>query len=150
MRTRFVTPIAWALGAGLVCAHAAADVSPTQDAEARVARAQASTSVWTMESASRRARAVLQRARRRGEAKEVVCADESLSRVDMALRVGREHAVLLNDAWSRGDAPTARGELTRVAAAADAARAASAQAEYCIDEPRPPAGTTVRVIVEER
>jgi hypothetical protein len=154
MRTRFVTPIAWALGLGLCFgprAKASADVSPSSlDAEARIARAQASANVWTMESASRRARAILQHARRKGDANEVGCADEGLSRVDTALRWGRDHAALLNDAWNRGDAKVARGELARVAAAAASARAASAQTELCVDEPRPSEGTTVRLIIEDR
>ena len=154
MRTRSLSPLAWALGLGLFFgprAQASADVSPSSlDAEARTARAQASASLWIMESASRRARAILQRARGKGSANEIGCADEGLSRVDSALRWGRDHAVLLNDAWNRGDAKGARGELARVAAAAAAARSASAQTELCVDEPRPSEGTTVRLIIEER
>jgi hypothetical protein len=151
MSTRFFTPIAWAMGLALVCARASADVSqPPQDAEAHVARVQASASVWSMEGAARRARVILQKARRRGDAKEVGCADETLSRVDMALRAGREHATLLFEAWARGDAWAARRELARVWAAAEAARQASADAELCVGEARPAEGTTVRLVIEER
>ena len=89
MTIRFFTPIPWAMGLVLVCAEASADVSQPPEAEARLARVQASASVWSMESAARRARVILQKARRRGDAREVGCADETLSRVDMALRAGR-------------------------------------------------------------
>jgi hypothetical protein len=150
MTIRFFTPIAWAMALGLVCAQAGADVSQVPpDAEARIARVQASASVWSMESAARRARIILQKARRSGDAREVGCADESLSRVDMALRAGREHAVLVLEAWGRGDARVARGELARVAAAAEAARRAGADAELCVEPPHPAEGTTVRLIIEE-
>jgi hypothetical protein len=150
MESRFFTPIAWAMGLAFVCAQAGADVSPSpQDTEARVARAQVSASVGSMESAARRGRVILQTARRRGRAVEVGCADEALSRVDMALRSGREHASLVSDAWAHGDVRLARSELARVAAAAESARTASAWAELCVEPPRPAEGTTVRLIIEE-
>jgi hypothetical protein len=150
MTIRFFTPIPWAMGLVLVCAEASADVSQPPEAEARLARVQASASVWSMESAARRARVILQKARRRGDAREVGCADETLSRVDMALRAGREHATLLFEAWAHGDAGGARRELARVSAAAESARQAGADAELCVGEPHPAEGTTVRLIIEER
>jgi hypothetical protein len=103
-----------------------------------------------MESAARRARAVLRRARLRGDSKEIGCASDGLSQADSALRAGREHASLVVEAWRRVDAPAARAELARVATLAEAARAASARAELCIDEPRPAEGTTVRLVIDDR
>jgi hypothetical protein len=148
MKTRFAAPIAWAVGLGLLCARARADGSASAlEIEARAARAEAYASLGSMEAAARRARAVLHRARLRGRPAEIGCANEGLSRVDAALRSGREHSSLLVDAWRRGDSRLARGELSRVTLATDAAREASAQAGACIDEPRPPEGTTVRLIV---
>lgn len=148
MRSRVVIPGACALVLGL--ATASADAAGTDEVEARLARAEATTRVWTMEGSARRARGVLQRARERGFAGEVRCADEQLSLVDSALRWGRERALLVGEAWSRGDAARAREELTRVAIAAQAARKASVEAELCIDAPRPPEGTTVRLIIDSR
>jgi hypothetical protein len=129
--------------------RAAADgtASPL-DTEARAARAQSSVSLGVMEGVARRARVILQTARRSGTQKEQACADEELSRVDMALRVGREHARRMLEDWEQGDAEGARRELAHLAIATRAARLAGAEAESCIDVDRPPDGTTVRFYVE--
>jgi len=152
MRVRFVKPIAWAACVGLlVGSHARADVTPLAfDAEAQAARAQATAHVWMMESVARRARVILQTARYTGKEKDVACANEGLSRVDMALRVGRDRALKVIAAWDRGDASLARAELARLTTTTEAARAAGAQAEFCIDAPRPSEGTTVRLIIDPR
>jgi hypothetical protein len=149
MRAR-LSPIAWAMGLGFVCARAGADAAPLPaDAQAGVTRAQASASVASMEGAARRARVILHRARERGQSKEVRCADEALSRVDSALRAGREHAALVGEALRRGDLGSALVELARVVVAAAWSRDAGAEAELCIDEARPREGTSVRLIIEE-
>jgi hypothetical protein len=151
MKVRFVKPTAWAaVVVAFVCSQAAADLTPLTflDAEAHAARAAATANVGVMESVARRARVILQTARYTGQARDVACANEGLSRVDMALRVGRDYAHRVLEAWDHGDVVAARSELSRLSTTTAAARAAGAQAEFCIDAPRPSEGTTVRLIID--
>jgi hypothetical protein len=158
MRVRFAKLPSWAAVAlaavvatsGLVGSRDAnADVTPNAlDGEARAARAQVNASLWIMESVARRARVILQTARSTGSTKGVECANEGLSRVDTALRLGKDHAGRLLDDWAHGNAADARKELLRLSVATDSARRAGADNETCIDAPRPTEGTTVRLILE--
>jgi hypothetical protein len=157
MTFRFERPLEWAtlvvpfVLAGLAAPRASADATPPPaESEARAARAQASANVWMMESASRRARVILQTARKTGGERDVACANESLSRVDTALRVGRERARQVVEDWARRDVVAARADLARLSVVTEAARAAGAEAEFCLDTPRPAEGTTVRLIVDAR
>jgi hypothetical protein len=140
--------VALGVAVALVGSRATADMTSPLDDEARVARAQASSSVWVMESVSRRVRVILQTARRIGQARDVACADEDLSRADMALRLGRDHARRLLEDWDHGNALDARRELARLSTTTQSARQAGAEAEYCIDGTRPAEGTTVRLIID--
>src|SRR5579859_3301711 len=125
MRARVL--IVAACASALVGPRAAADPAPGA-AEESDARAQAAAAVSTMETLSRRCRSILMEARRLGEDAAIACADEGLTRVDVALRYGREHAGLLALAWSRGDARQARRELALLSLADAGARAAGARA----------------------
>jgi hypothetical protein len=155
MPSRLGEPTVWAPSAlsfafvALFATRVSADAMPSSvESEARAARAQASASIWMMEGASRRARVILQTARKAGSEREVACANEALSRVDMALRVGRERAHQIFEDWSRGDVFAARVDLARLSVVTEAARSAGAGAEQCIDAPRPAEGTTVRLIID--
>lgn len=130
---RFPATILALLSAPALSATAAADPTvPNVEAEARTAHAQAIASIAQMEATARRVRLLLQWARERGTRTQVACADEGLSRADVALRGAREHARLADEAWERGEATLARREVLLLSACREAARTASETAGACV------------------
>jgi hypothetical protein len=111
----------------------AADRTPTQAASA----------LLQMQTSARHARLVLMWARELGTRPQVACADEGLSRADVALRTARDHARALEDAMTRRDAATARRELGWIDACEEAAKAASRASDACFDVGE---ATVVRVV----
>ena len=133
---------------GTVASLASADPQGAHLADGRAVRVQVDATIALMDTNAARLRTLLRQARVRGIAAQIACADEGLSRADVATRTGREHARLANDAWTRGDGSVARRELVLLAASRDASRAAATATEACFYGPPTPDGTSVRVVVE--
>ena len=102
------------------------------DPEAARARAVARDTLAAMETASAHARLVLRRARASHDARVVACADEALTRADVAVRIGKDHAERASAAWSQGDRDRARFETARLVVRGDLARAAARDADACV------------------
>jgi hypothetical protein len=90
----------------------------------------------TMTGNARVARDVLELARSRRRLDEVRCADEALSRADVALRRGREDLQAMTGALTAGDAKTATTAMHRLEARALASHDAVAIAKGCIPRDR--------------
>jgi hypothetical protein len=88
--------------------------------------------VAAIETTARHARRLLQWARESGTPRQVACADEGLSRSDVALRTAREHAKAVEEAAARGDAAALRRELGLMATCREASRAAASTSEACL------------------
>ena len=121
---------ATAAAAFVVPASADPPVSPVSQVSA--ARSQATATVSAIETTARHARRLLQWAREGGTPRQIACADEGLSRSDVALRSAREHARAVEEAGARGDAALVRRELVLIAACREAARAAASASEACL------------------
>jgi hypothetical protein len=130
------TLVSFALSAMLLASSSAAPRAALADAsvapaEVSDARAQSDAAIATMESLSNRLRLVLQRTRGRERSSVVACVDEALTRVNVALRRGRDAVRRQNDAWDRGDAEAARAALRELLAYVYNARAAASNVDYC-------------------
>jgi hypothetical protein len=123
------------------------------DAEAARARQAAHVTVASMESAAARARLVLRGARVTHDAQAAACADEALTRADVALRLGRDNESRAAAAWEKGDRERARFEMSRLTAHGEMARVAARDADACVarhsvDPLTPNDVTIVRVSVD--
>ncbi len=118
--------------------------------EAAVARAELDGTIARMTTASRHVRAILREARKRGVVREIACADNALSRADVAHRMARVHAAEAASAYARGDVGFARASRARVLELEEAQRTAYRAAMACRPAPveRVVAGTVVRVVVD--
>ena len=116
--------------AGMASAQTTSFPKPGED-EALRAAAEARSLVATMQSSARLARFALEQARARRDADEVRCADEALSRADVALRYGRQDASLLVDELGAHDMAAASATLQRLRQRGTAARDAAASASFC-------------------
>ncbi len=148
MRTR---PAFFAIFAtlGLIIPPRTAQAEPPPDA--RSYAAQAERLVMAMDATSDHVRQLLRRARAQRATRGVGCLDEALSRVDVALRVGREEARAAREAAHDGDDVEAQRHLARVARLRDMSRSAAAMGQICAAGPEflpYVEGTTVRVIVD--
>jgi hypothetical protein len=150
-RMKSLSAIAVSLAALAVVPTTAADTgAPPVEPQAPAVLPQADVAVASIEGAAQRMRQLLRRARARGSAAETACANEGLSRVDVALRNAREHARLAREAWAKGDARTSQRELYLVGVCREAARSAAGVADSCIGEAQKHDDTSVKVIVDSR
>lgn len=85
----------------------------------------------SMESNAKEVRQLLRVSRRRGSRAQIACVDESLSRVDVALRNAREAERGAQAAWDKGDRATARTLTRRVEELAHASMLARGTARGC-------------------
>ena len=126
----------------------ASDAATVRETAAAKGEVDAAVSVLARD--AERVRALVARARAAHHASELACLDPALSRVDVALRYGRDHAKQATAAWSRGDVRAAREEMQglswRVAASRDAMKLADACAPFDVFVRAP--GTVVRVWID--
>lgn len=121
-----------ALGAiaGMASAQTTSFPKPGEDGALRAA-AEARSLVATMQSSARLARFALEQARARRDADEVRCADEALSRADVALRSGRQDATLVLEQLGAHDMLGASATLQRLRQRWTASHDAAASASFC-------------------
>jgi hypothetical protein len=145
--------LAMAAGAAALCfgLHSSADTNAKGiDPQAIVPTSEADAAVASIEGVARRVRAVLRRARTRGTSEQIACANEGLSRVDVALRNAREHARLSREAAAKGDSSSVRRELALLRVCAETARGAEGATDSCWTDAQTRDDTSVRVIVDSR
>jgi hypothetical protein len=111
-------------------AQATGSSDPGADAGVR-ATTEARELVATMQHNARIAFDALETARARRRRDEVRCADEALSRADVALRRSREDATTLDDAVTARHTATALTALERIRGRATASREAGVLAKTC-------------------
>jgi hypothetical protein len=99
--------------------------------EALRAAAEGRSLVATMQTSARLARFALEQARSRRDPDEVRCADDALSRADVALRYSRQEASLLVDELAAHDMQAASATLQRLRQRGMAARDAATSASFC-------------------
>ena len=130
----------------------AAAADPGQDARSAAAASAAERLVVAMDASSEHVRRLLRAARQQRSARRIACFDEALSRVDVALRVGREEAKNARLAARDANAEEAEQHLVRVVRLREVARSAASGGEMCAAGPEFQAyeGTTVRVIVDPK
>ena len=124
--------------------------APPAPPSASSSAAQAEALVGAMDASSEHLRHLLGKARTRKWTRGVGCLDEALSRVDVALRAGREEARGAREDARAGDGEGARLHLVRVVRLREMARAAASGGQMCAAGPEFQAfeGTSVRVIVD--
>ncbi len=110
----------------------------------------ASTALSAMNGNSARVRTMLRKARAERRVGQARCVDAALSRVDAALRSGRDEDRFLEAALVRGDVPSARRALAAMLGYREATRVASLDADACISvvDVVPGDGTVVKVVVD--
>ncbi len=135
--------VALALVAFAVAPSAGADESGDVRASARGA-------VSAMSGNSTRVHDMLRRARAEQRTAAVSCLDARLSRVDAALRSGREEARFVDVALAKNDVPSARRSLATLLGYREATRVAAVEADACIVtvDVAPSDGTVVRIVVD--
>jgi len=101
------------------------------DEDAMRTTALARSLVATMQGSARFARSALEHARAGRNPDEVRCADEALSRADVALRHGREDEAVLVAQLAARDAQGAWVTLERLRQRWAASRSAAVSASYC-------------------
>jgi hypothetical protein len=141
----------FALAAALsASAPARAESPPASAASAASPASQAEALVVAMDASSEHLRHLLGKARTHHWTRGVGCLDEALSRVDVALRAGREEARASREAVHAGDTDGARIHLVRLQRLREMARAAASFGQMCAAGPelQPFEGTSVRVIVD--
>lgn len=108
--------------------------------------------VAAMDATSEQVRQLLRKARAQKSTRGVACLDEALTRVDVALRTGREEARLTREALRAGDARMADVHFARVMRLHEMSRSAASIGRACAAGPEAlpvVEGTTVRVVVDE-
>ena len=126
----------------------AADAATERETAAAKVEVDAAVSLLARD--AERVRALVSRARGGHRAAEVACLDPALSRVDVALRYGRDHAKHATAAWSRGDVRAAREEMQGLSWRVSASRDAMKMADACApsDVVVRASGTVVRVWID--
>jgi len=117
--------------ARMASAQTGGSPEPAGDETVRAAVAEARSLLATMQNSARIARRALEQARARRDPDELRCADEALSRADVALRRGREDAALLAAQLATHDVHSASATLRRVRQAWTASHDAAASASWC-------------------
>jgi hypothetical protein len=135
----------------IVLAGAPASADDSIEAEARAAKARADASVAAMSASTARVRAQLRRARTTKRADQIACVDATLTRADVALRYGRDHATHAIEAYARGAVDDARREMTWLAARLEASHQARKEADACladVDAFAGPDRTVIHLVVD--
>jgi hypothetical protein len=133
MKTMFAAAVAALVVVARVAIAQTASGEPVEGQAAR-AGGEARTLLLSMHEHARIAREALERARARRRPEEVRCADEALSRADVALRRGREDAAQMSVALAAHDAPAAATALRRLMGRFTASSDAAAVAGRCIPQ----------------
>ncbi len=120
--------------------------APPPQVDVRAALGRVAPTIAAMQTTARLARLVLQWAREGGAPEAIACADEGLSRADVALRAARDHAARAEGAWAHGELAAARRELVLVSWANDASRLAATMVDGCLGGGE---GTTVQVLAPQ-
>lgn len=112
--------------------------------------ASANVAMSAMNGNSARVRTMLRKARAERRVGQARCVDAALSRVDAALRSGREEDRYLEAALVRGDVPSARRSFGALLGYREATRVASLDADACITivDVVPSDGTVVKIVVD--
>ena len=119
---------------------------------------QTDASLAAIEAASMRVRVLLQTARAGRDALEIACVGDKLTKIDVAMRVARDHATRAQLASGKVDVverEQSRWELVRLEARRDAARGAAREAAACIARREEGGGasggeeTRVRMFIDE-
>jgi len=105
-----------------------ANLSPTQ------MRAAANQYLPTMEQSAQTIRRQLEQARDSRDVVKVLCLNDKLNQVDVALRSAKDRIVSLSSAVERSEAERARHEFTVIQVLRDRVRALSQEASQCIGE----------------
>ncbi len=114
--------------------------------------AQAAGMLAAMEGNAARVATMLRQARalRPAPAAQVKCIDDALSRVDAAVRSGKDDVAQLRSAVRSGDAPAARRAMIALSSKRQAAREATVAADTCrTGLPNTGDSTVVRVVVDK-
>lgn len=135
--------VALALVVGSVASLAGAD-------ERVDLRASAHGAMAAMSGNSARVQDMLRKARAERRTSAVACLDARLSRVDAALRAGKDEARYIDAALGKDDVAAARRALVTLLGYREATRVAAVEASECVltVEVAPIDGTVVRVVVD--
>ncbi|MBS2014375.1 MAG: hypothetical protein JST00_15920 [Deltaproteobacteria bacterium] len=128
--------------------EAAAEPSPE---EIKQARAEIDAVLGEMRATSQRLREQLRAARQKGTRAQITCVDESLSRVDVALRTAKDAAGTSLRAYADKDVWSARDARRRMVEWRDAARIAAREGSSCaVSSIALKSGTTVTMSVDPK
>lgn len=136
------------LGFALVILFAAGLASASPEGDLRV---RAGSAMAAMSGNAQRVRGLLHKARLANQAAEVRCVDAALSRVDAAVRSGRDENRTMELALTRADGATATRSLAALLGYREATRAAALSADACFAssvDVVPVEGTVVSFVVD--
>lgn len=143
MKTTTLAAIAALVAVARVAAADPTTSARDADGEALRAAAEAHTLLSAMQGDTRVAREALVLARARGRREEVRCADESLSRADVALRNARDDAAEIAQAVAVRQWSSALAAFERLRRRASASHEARVLATTCSAPPAPAGDRTV-------
>jgi len=107
------------------------EVVPAPTEEVAQARAQIDATVDQMRAIAVRVRDELRTARKRGTRAQIACANQSLSRADVAVRRARETGDEALALYAKGEVERARAARRRLAELREAQRLAAAESTSC-------------------
>jgi hypothetical protein len=110
----------------------------------------AGSALAAMSGNAQRVRGLLHKARARNVTSEVRCVDAALSRVDAAVRSGRDESHAMELALARGDGPGAARSLVALLGYREATRVSALAADACFGgvDVVPAEGTVVSFVVD--
>lgn len=115
-------------------ASTSASTSASSGEEAKQARIEMHAAIARMQSTSHYVRDLLRDARRRGVPRQIACADEALSRADVAHRSARAQEGEALASYARNDLASARAARVRIAELEEAQRLAARDGTACLPQ----------------
>ncbi len=114
--------------------RASTSASASSGEEAKLARIEMHAAIARMQSTSHYVRDLLRDARRRGVPRQIACADEALSRADVAHRSARAQESEALASYARNDLASARAARVRIAELEEAQRLAARDGTACLPQ----------------
>jgi hypothetical protein len=131
----------------------AVTAAPVNAAEVAEARAQIGATIAQMQAVASRVRDDLRAMRKRGTKRQITCADEALSRSDVAVRRARETGADMLAAYAQNDGETARALRVRLGEIREGQRLAAAEGAACgpqVVVAATPGVTTVKLQIDPK